>query len=109
MTGHFAQSRCFGSLIGQANNKFYKEKFATFNGSYRQSGTLFEVREVDLRMTVIKVSSRNLACRITGAPNDKKKNRKKGLECSSLLFRTVLWPFKGIFVPANIISSVRMK
>ena len=40
------------------------------------------------------------------APNEKKEG--KGLECSFVLSRIVLWPFKGIFARANIISSVRM-
>ena len=43
----------------------------------------------------------------TGAPNEKKLG--KGLECSFLLSHIVLWPFKGFFMRANIISSVRMR
>ena len=38
---------------------------------------------------------------LTGAPNENRDD--KGLECSFLLSHFVLWPFKGIFVRANIV------
>ena len=37
-----------------------------------------------------------------------RKKEEKGLECSFLLSHIVLWPFKGIFVRADV-SSVRMR
>ena len=37
----------------------------------------------------------------SGAPNEKK--LEKGLGCSILLSRIVLWPFRGIFLRANTI------
>ena len=42
----------------------------------------------------------------TGAPNEQK--QEKRFECSFLLSHIVLWSFKGIFLRANTILSVRM-
>ena len=44
---------------------------------------------------------------MTGAPNEKE--YEKGLEYSFPLYHIVLWPFKRLFVRANIIWSVRMR
>ena len=54
-------------------------------------------------MTMLQKSGK-----LPGAPNEEK-NTGKGLECSFLFSYTVLWFFKGIFLRANIVGSVRMR